>query len=88
MDGNWRRSTKRRFGSATSLIRIVAPPGASALAMTAVGADVAEAVPALLRAVTRTRSVVPSSAAVRTYVFDVAPLMLEQLPPLPSQRRH
>ena len=72
---NWRRSIKRRLGSATSLIGMVAPPGASALAMTAVGADVAKAVPALLRAVTCTRSVVPSSAEVRMYVLPVAPLM-------------
>src|SRR5918994_5266436 len=82
------RSTNSRFGNDTSLIEIVEPLGASALATTPVGAEVAEAAPAALRAVTRTRSVVPSSAAVRTYVFPVAPLMSEQLPPVRSQRRH
>ena len=69
------------------MTEIADPEGASALATTAVGADVAEAVPALLRAVTRTRSVVPSSADVRTYVFAAAPLMSAQLEPLRSQRR-
>src|SRR5918994_707499 len=82
------RSTNSRFGNDTSLIEIVEPLGASALATTPVGAEVAEAAPAALRAVTRTRSVVLSSAAVRIYVFPVAPLMSEQLPPVRSQRRH
>lgn len=85
---NWRRSTKRRFGSVTSLIWMVAPPGASALLTTAVGAEVAEAVPAEFRALTRTRSAVPSSAEVNVYVLLVAPLMSEQLAPVRSQRRH
>jgi hypothetical protein len=82
------RSTIKRLGSDTSLMEIADPLGALALLTTAVGADVAEAVPAELRAVTRTRSVVPSSADVSVYVFAVAPLMLEQLPPVRSQRRH
>src|SRR5919201_3786329 len=77
-----------RFGRDTSVIEIVEPLGASALPTTLVGADVAEVAPAVLRAVTRTRTVLPSSAVVRTYVFPVAPLMFEQLPPVRSQRRH
>src|SRR5215212_3298137 len=77
-----------RFGSATSLIATLAPTGASALPITAVGADVAARAPSVFFAVTRTRTVFPTSTDVRTYVFCVAPLMSEQLPPVWSQRRH
>jgi hypothetical protein len=58
------------------------------LPITAVGAELAPPVPALFRAVTRTRSVVPMSTAFSAYVFCVAPLIEEQLPPVWSQRRH
>ena len=85
---NCTRSMSRRLGSATSLIEIVEPHGASALLTTAVGAELADAVPAEFRAVSRTRSVVPSSAEVSVYVLLVAPLMSEQLAPVRSQRRH
>ena len=84
---NCTRSTSRRLGSETSLIEIAEPAGASALLTTAVGAEVADAVPAEFRAVTRIRSVVPSSAEVSVYVLLVAPLMSEQLAPVRSQRR-
>jgi hypothetical protein len=84
---NCKRSTSSRFGSDTSVMEIVDPAGASALLTTDVGAEVAEAVPAELRAVTRARSVLPSSTEVSVYVFDVAPLMSEQLAPVWSQRR-
>ena len=50
-----------RFGSDTSLIEIAAPPGALALVMTAVGAEVAARAPRPFFAVTRTRSVFPTS---------------------------
>jgi hypothetical protein len=84
---NETRSISSRFGSETSLIETVAPLGASAFATTPDGADVADADPRELRAVTRTRSVVSRSAVVRTYVFAVAELMSAQLPPVRSQRR-
>src|SRR5439155_11989845 len=45
------------------------------VAMSAVAADVALAVPTALVAVTRTRSVPPPSAACSTYVTAVAPAM-------------
>src|ERR671939_1091859 len=82
------RSTSSRFGSDTSATETLAPPGASALPTTPVGADVADVVPAEFRAVTRTRRVLSRSADVSVYVFDVAPLMFEQLPPVVSHRRH
>jgi hypothetical protein len=84
---NESRSISSRFGSETSLIETLAPLGASAFATTPDGADVADAAPLAFLAVTRTRSVFPSSADVSTYVFAVAPLMSAQLPPLRSQRR-
>ena len=59
-----------------------------AAATTAVGTDVAEFEPSLFLPVTRTRSVLPESTAFRSYVFAVAPLIDEQLPPFASQRRH
>ena len=52
------------------------------------GAAVAVAVPKAFVAVTRTRIVRPTSLATRTYELDVAPAMLEQLPPVELQRRH
>src|SRR4051812_6451661 len=84
---NCRRSTSSRFGSDTSAIDTVAPPGASALPMTALGADVDDDEPRALRPVTRTRSVVPSSTDVSTYVFAVALLMSAQFAPVLVQRR-
>jgi hypothetical protein len=55
---------------------------------TAVGTEVADVEPALLRAVTVTRSVVPASTWPRLYVSAVAPLIAAQLPPVWSQRLH
>jgi hypothetical protein len=92
-------STSRRAGGDTSLIAIVpllAFPqpfetggGAVGAAFTtALGTDVELLVPSLFFAVTVTRSVLPLSTAFSTYVLEVAPLMLEQLPPSVSQRRH
>src|SRR5205809_299318 len=84
---NCRLSISSRFGKETSLIEIVAPLGASALPTTAVGTEVDEAEPRAFRAVTRTRRDVPSSAALRRYVFAVAPPISEQLAPVRSHRR-
>src|SRR2546423_1508353 len=81
-------SISSRFGSETSPTDTVAPLGADAFATTAVGTDVAEDEPCVLRAVTRTRSVVAWSAVVSTYVLPFAPPIEAQLPPLPSHRRH
>jgi hypothetical protein len=78
----------RRFGSETSLIGIAAPLGAPAFVITAVGADVTEVDPAPFLAITRTRMVLLTSTVFSAYVFSVAPLIAEQLPPLRSQRRH
>src|SRR5205085_10164311 len=50
-----------RFGSATSLIELAEPLGASAFVTTAVGADTTDAEPALFFPVTLTRIVVPMS---------------------------
>src|SRR5262245_16859440 len=85
------RSTSRRFGAFTSPIAIVPPPGFSQLpagggvvaasATTAVGTDVIVVPPSAFCAVTRTRSVLPLSTSFRTYVFWIAPLIDEQLPP-------
>jgi len=68
-------------------MEIVEPLGGSAFTTTPLGTDVADEAPRLFLAVTRTRSVVPSSADVSLYVFSVAPLMVAQLPPVRSQRR-
>jgi len=57
-------------------------------ATTAVGTEVAWVEPSALRAVTRTRSVLLRSGDESSYVFPVAPLMLEQLPPVRLHRRH
>src|SRR3954451_8477517 len=54
----------------------------------AVGSDVARAEPATFVAVTTTRTVWPTSAAVATYVRAVAPGMSAQPWPAPSHRRH
>ena len=59
------------------------PPGS-----TAVGTDVAVVRPSAFCAVTLTRSVFPWSTCFRRYVFSLAPLISEQLPPSWSQRRH
>ena len=56
--------------------------------MTAVGTDVAVVEAMELRAVTRTRSVEPTSACLRLYVRPVAPAMLLQLPPVALHCRH
>src|SRR5262245_60629001 len=55
---------------------------------TAVAAETAVFEPSLLDALTRTRSVSPTSADVTTRVFVSAPMIAEQLPPLVSQRSH
>jgi hypothetical protein len=56
--------------------------------MTAVGTEVAEVEPALLLAVTVTRSVPPASTCPSLYVSAVAPLIAAQLLPVSSQRLH
>ena len=84
---NDKPSMRRRFGSETSLIEIVAPLGASALPTTALGTDVDDDAPRVFLALTRTRSVLPWSADESVYVLVVAPLMSAQFPPLASHRR-
>src|SRR5205814_6986242 len=66
----------------------VAPPGAPAFWITALGADVVDDEPLPFRAVTRTRSVLPTSTPFNVYVRCVAPVIVEQLPPVWSHRRH
>jgi hypothetical protein len=62
--------------------------GGVAAVTTAVWLDSAVLAPPLSVAVTFERSVLPTSELVRTYVWLVAPEMLAQLLPLPSQRSH
>ena len=88
-------SITRRAGSETLSIgteifplgRRIWPPGPPA-ATGDVGADVAPRVPPSFRAATATRSERPTSAEVAAYVRAVAPAVLAQLPPFPSQRCH
>jgi hypothetical protein len=56
--------------------------------MTAVGAEVTVSVLTAFSAVTRTRSVLPTSDCLATNVLPVAPLIDEQPPPLELQLRH
>jgi hypothetical protein len=87
-------STVSRSGEATLAIGTGAfpaqPVGAGAVAtrITAVGTDVAFADPSLFVAVTRTRSVLPTSTRRSRYVLAVAELILEHAPPFVSQRSH
>jgi hypothetical protein len=62
--------------------------GPSADVTTAVGSERADAAPSALTAVTRTRIVLPASAAVSRYVLRAARKMLRQSLPLASQRCH
>src|SRR5689334_10685502 len=62
--------------------------GAGFAVTTAVGTEVDAVEPSAFFAVTRERMVFPTSTLLSVYVFSVAPLMLEQLPPFVSQRRH
>jgi hypothetical protein len=62
--------------------------GVAAFVITAVGTDVASVDPVLFVARTRNRTALPTSADVSLYSREVAPLMLAQLPPFLSQRRH
>ncbi|MGH3024942.1 MAG: hypothetical protein ACRDLR_00640 [Gaiellaceae bacterium] len=57
-------------------------------ATTAVAADVADADPFRLLAVTTSRSVLPASAAASEYADPPAPAIAEQPAPLESQRSH
>ena len=61
--------------------------GATA-AIAPLAADAAEALPAAFVAVTSTRTVAPTSAAVRSRVCAVEPAMSEQFAPPASQRCH
>ena len=90
-------STSRWAGEVTSAIAIVPfvtlpqpfdGGGVAAALTTAVGTDVAERVPSEFLALTVTRSVLPTSTAFSVYVLDVAPPMLEQLPPSVSHLLH
>ena len=57
-------------------------------AITAVAAEVADALPWLFVAVTTTRTVPAMSASTSWYVLDVAPTMSPHPLPLLSHRRH
>src|SRR5437870_3937974 len=92
-------SISSRAGSATSFTSSVPLPevgqpsfvvggGAGFAVTTAVGTDVACVEPSAFLAVTRERIVFPTSTPFSVYVLSVAPLMLEQLPPFESHRRH
>ena len=63
------------------------PVGALA-AITPVGTEVTVVEPIELLAVTRMRSVVPTSDCLRVYVRAVAPAMFSQLPPVRLHVRH
>ena len=63
--------------------------GAAAAAVTTpVAAEEADDEPTLFDAVTRTRTVEPTSADVNVYVAEAAGTMSTQQPPPASQRRH
>src|SRR5262245_15694228 len=87
-----KRSTSRRAGGATWPMVIepvpLGQPVTGSSVTTAVGADVAVSLAMAFVAVTRTRSVLPTSACLATYVFAVAPAIDEQLPPAELQLRH
>jgi hypothetical protein len=67
---------------------LLAPGGASGSETTAVGADVAELEPWLLRAVTATRSRDPRSRAGTAYVWPVEPDRATQFWPALLHRSH
>jgi hypothetical protein len=69
------------------LSQLLAGGGAVASVTTAVGTEVLSVLPSAFCALMRMRSVLPLSTSFRTYVFESAPLMNEQLPPSASQRR-
>ncbi len=62
------------------------PGGAGASRITAVGTVARVVRPSAFCAVTRTRIVLPLSTDFSVYVFSLAPLIIEQLPPSASQR--
>jgi hypothetical protein len=82
------RSGAERFCTCNGALTSHPREGCGAAVMTAVGTEVAFVEPSRLVAVTRTRSVLPTSTPLSVYVLLVAPLIAEQLPPLRSQRRH
>ena len=88
-------SMRSRAGEETCAICIGPVPlgqpvagGVGVAVTTAVGTDVADVAPAEFFAVTLTRSVLPASTDFSAYVWPLAPLMPEQLPPILLQRRH
>ena len=62
--------------------------GAVAFWITAVGTEVAVVWPSAFFAITRKRSVLPTSAEVSVYFVACAPLITAQLPPVLPQRSH
>jgi hypothetical protein len=62
--------------------------GTAGAVTTAVGADAATAEPPEFEAVTRTRSVKPTSPTVAVYVLPVAPASAAHVAPAGSQRLH
>src|SRR5215208_1214695 len=74
-------------GGGVGVVVVVVVVGALS-ATTAVGVDVRAVDPSALVAVTRTRSVLPSSGFLSVYVFSLAPPIAAQLPPSLSQRCH
>ena len=59
---------------------------AAARRTTAVGSEIAVALPSEFEATTRKRSVEPTSTELRTYVAEETPSIVAQLPPIRSQR--
>lgn len=91
-------STRSRAGGPTSATAIGPVPAGQPVAAgggvtflsvtTAVGVVVLAVEPSEFVAVTRIRIVFLTSGFFNTYVFSVAPLIAEQLPPSLSQRCH
>src|SRR4029450_4045146 len=67
---------------------LIAPGGPAAAFTTAVGAERRFAVPSLLRAVTRTRSVLSMSPSRTVYASSVKPVSVTQFSPDVLQRSH
>src|SRR5262245_26323058 len=86
-----RASVPVKLGTAVLAGRVVVPPPPPVpvpCVIASVGDAVAVAVPAVLRAVTTTATVEPTSAVVGMYVDDVAEAMFEQAPPEALHRCH
>ena len=74
------------FDAGLGVVVVVVVVVAAGFRITAVGTEVAVLCPSALIAVTRKRSVLPTSAEVSVYLNPCAPLITAQLPPFSSQR--